>query len=87
MFNQILDGSFSNVMEDLDEFAEKRIVGYGVTEEDETFYVKCNLYNSDSGRACAAIVYFCNNNGEYSYECEYLDDLDFVPKSKYYEIL
>ena len=65
-----------------------KIVGYGITEEDGTFYVKCDIYsNSLSGKHCSAIIYFCEDNGNYSYKCQILDDPDYHPNGEYYQVI
>ena len=86
VFDQILDGSLENTMDTFakDGYSDPQIIGYGITEN-ETFYIKCNL-NNDQDSPCSAIIYFCENDGNYSYKCQYLDDPDFIPKGEYYEL-
>ena len=86
VFDKILDGSLDDAMSTFtrDGYADHQIIGYGITEG-ETFYVKCSL-NNDRGNPCSAIIYFCANDGDYPYECQYLDDPNFVPKGEYYEL-
>ncbi len=65
-----------------------QIVGYGITDEDGTFYVKCDVFsNTLPGNHCSAIIYFCENNGSYSYRCEVLDDSSYHPSGEYYQIV
>ena len=87
VFDQILNGSLENAMGTFtkDGYSDPQIIGYGITENDKIFYVKCNL-NNDQGNPCSAIIYFCENDGDYVYECQYLDDPDFIPKGEYIEL-
>ena len=87
VFDRLLDGSFDSVMETFsqDGYVDHQIVGYGITEGDGTFYIKCSLSDS-SNNHCSAIIYFCNNDGDYFFKCQYLDDHDFVPKGNYHEL-
>ncbi len=85
VFDKILDGSFKDSMI-LDGYTDNKVIGYGVTESDGIFYVKCNLYNTISEEPCSVIIYFCNNGNNYSYKCQYLDDPDYVPAGEYYKI-
>ena len=65
-----------------------KIVGYGITDEDGTFYVKCDVYSSTlPGNHCSAIIYFCENNGDYSYKCQILDDPNYHPSGEYYQVI
>ena len=65
-----------------------KIVGYGVSDEDGTFYVKCDVYsNTLPGNHCSAIIYFCENNGDYSYKCQILDDPNYRPSGEYYQVI
>ena len=65
-----------------------KIVGYGITDEDGTFYVKCDVYsNTLPGNHCSAIIYFCENNGDYSYKCQILDDPNYHPSGEYYQVI
>ena len=65
-----------------------RIVGYGIADEDGTFYVKCDVYsNALPGNHCSAIIYFCKNNDNYSYECQILDDPNYRPSGEYYQVI
>lgn len=88
VFEKILDGSLNDVMSHFvsDGYTENKIVGYGVTKNNKTFYIKCNLYNGISNQSCAAIIYFCRDKNNYSYDCQYLDDPDYIPNGEYYEI-
>ena len=64
------------------------IVGYGITDEDGTFYVKCDVYSSTlPGNHCSAIIYFCEDNGNYSYKCQILDDSNYHPSGEYYQVV
>ena len=65
-----------------------KIVGYGISDEDDTFYVKCDVYSSAlPGNHCSAIIYFCENNGNYSYKCQILDDPNYRPSGEYYQVV
>ena len=65
-----------------------RIVGYGITDEDGTFYVKCDVYSDTlPGNHCSTIIYFCEENGNYSYKCQILDDPDYHPSGEYYQVI
>lgn len=71
-----------------DEDATAKVVGYGITDEDGTFYVKCDVYSSAlPGNHCSAIIYFCENNGNYSYKCQILDDSNYHPSGEYYQVI
>lgn len=83
-FDEIVDGAIDNAVV-ADGYMEKKIVGYGVAEENGTFYVKCNLYN-DIGNSCSAIIYFCKNENGFYCECQYLNDPEYVPDGEYYEV-
>ncbi len=70
------------------EDATAKVVGYGITDEDGTFYIKCDVYNSTlPGNHCAAIIYFCEDNGNYSYKCQILDDPNYHPSGEYYQVI
>lgn len=84
VFDQILIGSLDDAIK-AEGYTEKQIIGYGITEADQTFYVKCNLYDN-AGNPCSAIIYFCKNDNGYFYKCQYLDNLNYTPKGEYYEI-
>ena len=65
-----------------------KIVGYGITDEDGTFYVKCDVYyNFLPDEHCSTIIYFCEENGNYSYKCQILDDPDYHPSGEYYQVI
>lgn len=65
-----------------------KIVGYGISDKDGTFYVKCDVYSSTlPGNHCSAIIYFCEDNGDYSYKCQILDNPDYRPSGEYYQII
>ena len=85
VFDKLIDGSIDDAIM-VDGYAKKKIVGYGVTEENGTFYIKCDLYNDGTGNPCPAIIYFCEDDGDYSYECQYLDNPDYIPKGEYYKV-
>ena len=84
-FDSIVDGSLDDAMA-LDGYAKKRIVGYGTTETDGIFYIKCDAENNNTGELCSAIIYFCEKNGRYEYRCQYLDDPDYLPEGEYYKV-
>ncbi|MBR2753550.1 helix-turn-helix domain-containing protein [Candidatus Saccharibacteria bacterium] len=70
------------------EDATTKVVGYGITDEDGTFYIKCDVYSSTlPGNHCAAIIYFCENNDNYSYKCQILDDPNYHPSGEYYQVI
>ena len=70
------------------EDATTKVVGYGITDEDGTFYIKCDVYSSTlPGNHCAAIIYFCEDNGNYSYKCQILDDPNYHPSGEYYQVI
>lgn len=85
VFDKIIDGSLDNALM-VDGYTKKNIIGYGITEESGTFYIKCDLYSDGTGNPCPAIIYFCENNGDYSYKCQYLDNPDYIPKGEYYKV-
>ena len=85
IFDKIIDGSFADVLT-IAGYTNKRVLGYGITENDRTFYIKCELEKSGEGNPCAAIIYFCKNDGQYSCEYQYLDDLDYLPKGEYHQV-
>lgn len=85
VFDKMIDGSLDDTIA-TDGYIKKRIVGYGITEPDKTFYIKCDLYNNESNVPCSAIIYFCEYDDGYSYKCQYLDDPGYIPEGKYYEI-
>ena len=65
-----------------------KITGYGIADEDGTFYVKCDVYSSTlPGNHCSAIIYFCEENGHYSYKCQILDDPSYHPSGEYYQVI
>lgn len=65
-----------------------KIVGYGISDEDGTFYIKCDVYSSTlPGNHCSAIIYFCEDNGDYSYKCQILDNPDYRPSGEYYQVI
>lgn len=75
--------SLSNMVT-IDELADKKMVGYGVTAQDKKFYIKCN-FESD-GKPCTAIIYFCKNGDDFTYECQFVNDPDYHPTGEYYEV-
>ena len=87
VFDKILDGTLDDATNAFakDGFTKTKVVGYGVTEGD-CFYIKYDLVNCDSGEPCSAIIYFDEQNGDYIYKCQYLDDPDFVPGGEYHEV-
>lgn len=85
VFDKMIDGSLDDAVM-ADGYTDKKIIGYGITEEDGTFYVKCDLYNSITGSSCSAIIYFCADDGGYSYRCQYLDNPNYIPKGEYYKV-
>lgn len=85
VFDKIIDGSLDDAIT-VDGYTKKKIIGYGIAEENGTFYIKCDLYNDSTGNPCPAIIYFCENDGDYSYECQYLDNPDYIPKGEYYKV-
>ncbi len=85
VFDKIIDGSLDDAIT-VDGYTKKKIIGYGIAEENGTFYIKCDLYNDGTGNPCPAIIYFCENDGDYSYECQYLDNPDYIPKGEYYKV-
>lgn len=88
VFDRIIDGSLTSAINSFtsDDYTEAKVIGYGITEPDKTFFVKCSLNSDNRDQPCSAIIYFCEENGGYSYECQLLDDPDFVPKGDYYEV-
>ena len=70
----------------MDGYTKKKVIGYGITGADGTFYVKCDVENDGTGKPCSAIIYFCEKDGKYSYKCQYLDDPDYLPKGEYYKV-
>ncbi|MBQ2672593.1 helix-turn-helix domain-containing protein [Candidatus Saccharibacteria bacterium] len=84
-FDRMVDGSLDKAFSEFekDGYVKHEVVGYGVTD-DARFYVKCSLDGEDG--PCAALIYFCEMDEGHSYECEYLDDSEFVPKGRYYEV-
>lgn len=88
VFDEILSGSFNDALDSLafDNYTNNEIVGYGVTEGDGTFFVKCNLYRNSSDEPCSAIIYFCDSDEGYSYKCQFLDDPEYVPNGEYYKV-
>lgn len=66
--------------------ADKKIIGYGIAEESNSFYIKCNVSGSEFSSPCSAIIYFCDDMGELSYRCQILDDPDYWPRGQYYQI-
>lgn len=85
IFERIIDGSLDETLA-MDGYTKKRVIGYGIAEETGTFYIKCDLYDDGTGTPCSAIIYFCENDGSYSYECQYLDNSDYIPKGEYYKV-
>ena len=85
VFDSIVDGSLDDAIT-MDGYTKKKVVGYGITEADGTFYVKCDVENDGTGKPCSAIIYFCEKDGKYSYKCQYLDDPDYLPKGEYYKV-
>ena len=83
-FDKMINGIFDEAMNafERDGYATHEIVGYGITEDD-VFYIKCNL-NGIASEPCSALVYFCEDGD--TYECQYLDDPEFIPKGKYYKV-
>ena len=84
--------TFSTLAEDfltntelLPKDSTKQIVGYGITDADDTFYIKCNVYSPNGD--CSAIIYFCEDNGNYSYKCQILDDPNYHPDGEYYQVI
>lgn len=65
-----------------------KLVGYGISEADGSFYIKCNVYGGTASHdPCSAIIYFCKDGDRYSYDCQYFDDLDYHPEGEYYQIV
>ena len=79
IFSKIVDGSLDATLT-TDGYTKDKIVGYGIDDENHTFYVKCDLKNS-VGNPCSAIIYFCGENN--SWQCQYLDDPDYLPSGEY----
>lgn len=94
VFDKIADGFLDNALGDnTGNPADKKIVGYGISDENKLFYIKCNFYNNPSERASeepeiasSAIIYFHKDHDDYTYSCQYLDDLDYRPDGEYHEI-
>ena len=88
VFNKLLDSSLETIANNpaLNSFTNKKIVGFGYAEPDGTFYIKCALSSDGSNTPCSAIIYFCEENNGYSYKCQLLDDPNYLPKGKYYEL-
>ena len=59
-----------------------KIIGYGVRESDQDFFVKCSLEGEEG--PCTAIVYFCKNGNGFSYNCEYVDETEYWPMGEHY---
>ena len=85
VFDKILDGSLDEAIAK-DGYVKKKIVGYGIAEATRTFFIKCDVYKNGTESPCSAIIYLCEENGNYSCECQYLDNPDYVPKGEYYEV-
>ena len=87
VFDKILDGTLDDATNTFakDGFTKTKVVGYGVTGDD-CFFIKYDLVNCDSGEPCSAIIYFDEQDGNYIYKCQYLDDPDFVPGGEYHKV-
>ena len=94
VFDKIADGFIDSALgNNTDNPANKKIVGYGISNENRLFYIKCNFYNNPSDYvseepeiASSAIIYFHKDQDDYTYSCQYLDDLDYRPDGEYHEI-
>ena len=64
----------------------KEIVGYGISEEDGSFYIKCNISTTDSTTPCSAIVYISEQDGSYTCRCQFLNDPEFRSAGEYHQI-
>ena len=85
VFDAVVDGSFESALV-ADGYATKKVVGYGIVKESGEFYVKCELVSTGQSGPCSAIIYFCDDNGTYSYQCQYLDDSEYLPDGEFYKI-
>ena len=64
-----------------------KIIGYGISAEDGTFYIKCDIYDDAfPDHRCSAIIYFCEENGNYSCKYQILDDPEYRPSGEYHEV-
>lgn len=84
-FDRIIDNSLDEKIA-ADGYIKKQTVGYGVAEEDGVFYIKCNVESGSPDGPCAAIIYFCEDDGVLSFKCQYLDDPNYLPKGEYHKI-
>lgn len=84
VFDKIIDGSIDDLIL-TDKYTKKKIIGYGIAETDGSFYIKCDLEGGEAS-PCSAIIYFCENDGKYSYKCQYLEDPDYLPSGEYYKV-
>ena len=85
-FDKLADNSIDEALAQ-DGFTNKQILGYGKTKEDGTFYIKCDVENSKTSKSCTAIIYLCEDNGSFSYRCQYLDDPNYLPDGDYYKVI
>ena len=83
--NIITEDFLNNVFSDSKKYSEKTVLGYGFSEENGAFYIKCKL--CEDNIPSAAIVYFIQDGDNYSYECEYLEDFNYCPSGEYRRII
>lgn len=83
VFDELVKDKIDNIV-GIDGYEVEKMVGYGVTKE-KRFYVKCDL-SDKSGDPCSAIVYFCKDAEALVYECQYLEDADYIPEGEYYKL-
>ncbi len=81
VFDELASGFVDSVIREIGD--SQTILGYGITC-DNTLFIKCDILSH--GEPCSAIIYFCEDNGNYSYQCQFLDDPDFLPEGEYYQI-
>ncbi len=85
VFNTITSVFLDNVIRPSDQKVKRTIVGYGISNENGSFYIKCRL--CDNGTPKAAIIYFHkDNNGDFSYDCEFYDDYNYCPQGEFHRI-
>lgn len=85
LFNMITGSFLDDIFGAENKDSKKTILGYGVSIEKNTFYIKCGLCKDDI--PTAAIVYLYKNESGYSYECEFLDDFNYCPGGEYHSII
>lgn len=81
--NGFVDGAINNAYGGL----KGEIMGYGISEGDNTFYIKYKLDEDfDDSDADTVIIYFYEENGEEKLLYDFLENSREVPRGEYYSV-